>query len=93
MKNRFVRRGVILLVAGIVFNIAGYVMDEHNIDYYRWLMIAGVIMFGIGFITIFYSFIRNVEAEGIKEERAEEKEKKKRFRLESRKKNKPAAQA
>jgi len=81
MKNRFVRRGIILLVAGIALNVAGYLMDKNNINYYGWLMIAGVIMFGIGFITILYSFMRKVEAQGIIEERAEEKEKKKRFWL------------
>ena len=54
-------------------------------DYYGWLMIAGVIMFGIGFVSIFYSFFRKVEAQGILEERAEEKEKKARFKIESRK--------
>jgi len=85
MKNRFVRRGLILLIGGIAFNVAGYLMDKHNISYYGWLMIAGVIMFGIGFITILYSFIRKVEAQSIIEERAEEKEKKKRFWLESKK--------
>ena len=78
MKNRFVRRGLILLIAGITLNVAGYLMDKNNINYYGWLMIVGVIMFGIGFITILYSFMRKVEAQGIMEERAEEKEKKKR---------------
>lgn len=90
MKNRFLRRGLLLLLAGVAFNIAGYFMKENNMNYYGWIMIAGVIMFGLGFISIFYSFVRKVEAQGIKEERAEEKEKKRRFWLESRKPKQPA---
>jgi hypothetical protein len=83
MKNRFVRRGLILLIAGIVCTAAGYLMKQNNTEYYGWLMVAGVIMFGIGFISIFYSFIRKVEAQGIIEERAEEKEKKEKFKEEA----------
>ena len=82
MKNRFVRRGLILLITGIALNVAGYYMKARNIDHYGWPMIMGVIMFGIGFISIFYSFFRKVEAKGIVEERAEEKEKKARLNIE-----------
>ncbi|WP_256012843.1 signal peptidase [Desertivirga xinjiangensis] len=85
MKNRFIRRGLLLLIAGIAFNVVGYIMKDHKMDYYGWLMIAGVIMFGIGFVSIFYSFFRKVEAQGIIEDRAEEKEKKAKFKIESKK--------
>jgi hypothetical protein len=79
--NRFLKRGLIALVAGVILNIAGYMMKENNLDHYGWLMIFGVILFGIGFILTFYSFVRKVEAQGLIEDRAEQLEKKKRFRL------------
>ena len=83
MKNRFLRRGLLMLIAGIALNIIGYVMMERNLDHYGWPMIIGTILFGIGFITIFYSFVRKVEAQGIIEERAVEAEKKAMFENES----------
>lgn len=83
--NRFLKRGLISLFAGIALNIGGYLMMEDNQNYYGWLMVPGVILFGLGFILVLYSFMRKVEAQGLIEERAEEKEKKKRFRLELRK--------
>jgi len=83
--NRFLKRGLICLIAGIALNIVGYAMKENNINYYGWPMIVGVILFGIGFILTLYSFMRKVEAQGLIEERAEEKEKKKRFRIELKK--------
>ena len=64
-----------MLSSGVLLNIAGYLMRDRNIDYYGWPMIIGTILFGLGFITIFYSFVRKVEAQGLMEERAVEAEK------------------
>ena len=75
MKNRFVRRGVIAFVAGIALNIVGYILKDNGNDLYGWAMILGTILFGIGFLLIFYSLFRKVEYQGIKEERAEDAEK------------------
>jgi hypothetical protein len=69
MKNRFVRKGVISFIAGILLNIAGYIMKDNGMDHYGWPMILGTILFGIGFLLIFYSLVRKVEYQGIKEER------------------------
>ena len=69
MKNRFVKRGVIAFVTGIALNILGYMMKANENDLYGWAMILGTILFGVGFLLIFYSLVRKVEAQGIKEER------------------------
>ncbi|MBC8054774.1 MAG: hypothetical protein H7Y13_17080 [Sphingobacteriaceae bacterium] len=69
MKNRFVRKGVLAFVAGIGLNILGYVMKSNGNDLFAWPMLLGTILFGIGFLLIFYSLVRKVEAQGIKEER------------------------
>jgi hypothetical protein len=75
MKNRFVKKGVIAFIAGIVLNILGYVMKSDGMEYYGWAMLLGTILFGVGFLLIFYSLVRKVEYQGIKEERAEEQQK------------------
>lgn len=69
MKNRFVKKGVIAFVAGILLNILGYMMKANEMDLYGWAMTLGTILFGIGFLLIFYSLVRKVEYQGIKEER------------------------
>lgn len=69
MKNRFVKRGVIAFVAGVLLNILGYVLKDRGIDLYAAAMLMGTILFGIGFLLIFYSIVRKVEYQGIKEER------------------------
>ncbi|WP_207426868.1 hypothetical protein [Pedobacter sp. SYSU D00535] len=83
--NRFLKRGIILLIAGIAFNIVGYVMKDRGLDHYGWPMVAGTVLFGLGFLFAFYSLFRKVEAQGLIEERAEEKERKARFDKEARK--------
>jgi formate/nitrite transporter FocA (FNT family) len=75
MKNRFVKRGVIAFIAGIALNILGYVLKENGNDLYGWAMLIGTILFGVGFLLIFYSIVRKVEYTGIKEERAENADK------------------
>ena len=69
MKNRFVKRGVIAFVLGVALNIVGYIMKANENDLFGWAMIVGTILFGVGFLLIFYSLVRKVEAQGIKEER------------------------
>ena len=69
MKNRFVKRGVIAFVAGILLNILGYILKANGSDLYGAAMLIGTILFGVGFLLIFYSLVRKVEYQGIKEER------------------------
>lgn len=69
MKNRFVKKGVIAFVAGILLNILGYALKANGSDLYAAAMLIGTILFGIGFLLIFYSLVRKVEYQGIKEER------------------------
>ncbi|MGV3508134.1 MAG: hypothetical protein ACO1N7_02505 [Sphingobacteriaceae bacterium] len=82
MKNRFVKRGVLAFVAGIALNVLGYIMKDKGMDLYGWAMLVGTILFGIGFLLIFYTLVRKVEYTGIKEERAEDAEKFRKHKLE-----------
>jgi hypothetical protein len=72
MKNRFVRRGVIAFIAGIALNVLGYMLKANGNDLYGWAMFIGTVLFGVGFLLIFYTLVRRVEYDGIKEERAED---------------------
>lgn len=70
------KRGLILVAVGIGLNLIGYSIKRNAFDDYGWAMILGTLLFGIGFVSIFYSFVRKVEYKGIIEERAVEAEKK-----------------
>lgn len=74
--NKYLKRGLILVVVGIGLNLLGYSIKQNAFDDYGWAMILGTILFGVGFVSIFYSFVRKVEYKGILEERAVEAEKK-----------------
>lgn len=74
--NKFMKRGLILVAVGIGLNLLGYSIKRNAFEDYGWAMIFGTLFFGIGFISIFYSFVRKVEYKGIIEERAVEAEKK-----------------
>ncbi|SEL42689.1 signal peptidase [Parapedobacter koreensis] len=69
--NKYLRRGLLYTIAGLVLGAVGYYLMALEIRLYKWVMIIGVILFGIGFLTIFYSFIRKIERQSILEERKE----------------------
>ncbi|MXV17829.1 signal peptidase [Hufsiella ginkgonis] len=77
IRNKYMRWGIVLLLAGIAFNIVGwFIMDRepefhHHKVKYGWAMIIGVLLFGAGFLYILYSLIRKVERNALIEERAE----------------------
>ena len=74
MRNKFMSRGFLMIVFGIGLGALGYYLKNDTDFLYGWAMIAGVIIFGIGFLTVLYSLIRKVEAQSILEERAAEQE-------------------
>lgn len=68
-------RGFMMILFGIGLGALGYFLKNDTEYMYGWAMIAGVIIFGIGFLTVIYSLIRKVEAQSLLEERAAEHEK------------------
>ncbi|MFC3197231.1 signal peptidase [Parapedobacter deserti] len=69
--NKYLRRGLIFTTCGAACCILGYYLMDKEIDLYKWVMAIGVVIFGIGFLTVFYSFIRKIERQSILEERKE----------------------
>lgn len=74
MRNKFMSRGFLMIVFGIGLGALGYYLKNDTDYLYGWAMIAGVIIFVLGFLTVLYSLIRKVEAQSILEERAAEQE-------------------
>ncbi|EFK59973.1 signal peptidase [Sphingobacterium spiritivorum] len=73
--NKYLRRGLILSVSGILITYGGYWMMHQEIDLYKIIMILGVLVFSWGFVTIIYSLIRKIERKSIMESRQEEQHK------------------
>lgn len=69
--NKYLLRGLIYTVTGLACCAWGYALMAGDHLIYKWVMIAGVIIFGMGFLTVVYSFIRKIERQSIIEERKE----------------------
>lgn len=78
--NKYLKKGLFFLIPGIALNILGYIIKENEWGYYGWSMIIGTVLFGIGFLFVFYSFVRKVEYRGLIEEREAEAERKARMK-------------
>lgn len=70
MGNRYMRRGVALLLAGIALIILGYYLMNTEIMKYGWAMIIGYIAFGAGFMYIIYSLMRKLDRKSLLDERS-----------------------
>ena len=72
--NKFMRRGLLLFVAGVALILFGYYLKDTELMKYGWAMIIGYLAFGAGVLYIIYSLIRKIDRSAILEERAEEAE-------------------
>lgn len=70
--NKYLVRGILLTVLGIGVGLAGSYLQSAERDVYKWVYIAAVIIFGIGFLTIVYSLIRKIERKSILDQRQEQ---------------------
>lgn len=75
MRNKYMRRGILLLLAGIGLIALGYYLMETELMKYGWAMIIGYIAFGAGFLWILYSLMRKIERKSHLNQRAEEADK------------------
>lgn len=63
-------KGLILLILGVLLNVLGYFIKGNDLGHYGWAMIIGTVLFGVGFLLVFYSLVRKFERQAILEERA-----------------------
>jgi hypothetical protein len=62
-----------MVVIGLALGFLGWFLKTNTEMVYGWAMIAGVVIFGVGFLTVVYSMIRSVEYHSIMEERSHAK--------------------
>ena len=74
MINKYLKRGLLLSLAGVALILFGYYLKDTELMKYGWAMIIGYIAFGLGFLYIIYSLIRKIDRRAILEERADEAE-------------------
>lgn len=67
--NKYLLRGIICTVLGIAFCVYGVYFTDDESAFYKWILVIGVIVFGYGFLTIFYSLIRKIERRSLLDER------------------------
>jgi hypothetical protein len=72
MINKYLKRGLILGIAGIGLIVFGYYLKDTELMKYGWAMFIGYIAFGLGFMYILYSLIRKIDRRAILEDRADE---------------------
>lgn len=63
------------MLLGIAFNALGWAIRVNDWGLYGWAMIIGTILFGLGFLSVFYGLVRKIERQSILEERAAAAEK------------------
>lgn len=73
--NKYFRRGLIYAIAGLGLCAFGYSLMDREISAYKWVLAIGVILFGIGFLTVIYSFLRKIERKSILDERKKQQNK------------------
>ncbi|UIR55700.1 signal peptidase [Sphingobacterium sp. SRCM116780] len=72
--NKYLRRGLLEIIIAIVLILVGYYLMNLQNNWYRPLMILGVISFGIGFLRIIYRLLRKIDRNALLEKRKEEKQ-------------------
>jgi len=70
--NKYLKRGIIVTLLGILLCAFGLYLKDIESDWYGFVLIVGVVVFGVGFVTIVYSLIRKIERRSILEDRAEQ---------------------
>ena len=69
--NKYLLRGLIGIIVGLACCIIGLFLMDQDRPFYKWAMVVGVIVFGLGFLTTLYSLIRKIERRSLLDERKE----------------------
>ncbi|TJY67756.1 signal peptidase [Sphingobacterium alkalisoli] len=69
--NKYLFRGILLLLTGIAAVYGGNILMESENSTYKISMVIGVILFGMGFLLIIYSFFRKIDRKTILDRRRE----------------------
>lgn len=67
--NKYLKRGISITLIGIILLVLGMYLKRIESGFYSVTLIIGVVIFGVGFVTIVYSLIRKIERQSILETR------------------------
>lgn len=71
VMNKYLLRGLIGIILGLACCILGLFLMGPERPIYKWIMVFGVVVFGLGFLTTLYSLIRKIERRSLLDERKE----------------------
>lgn len=71
--NKYLRRGLLEIILAILLIFLGYYLMQLKNNWYKPIMILGVLSFGIGFLRIIYRLIRKIDRNSLLEIRKEKK--------------------
>ncbi|MGV3760905.1 signal peptidase [Parapedobacter sp.] len=63
--NKYLLRGIIGTASGLALGMLGLYLMRGGFLGYKWILVFGVIVFGVGFLTIVYSLIRKIERKSL----------------------------
>ncbi|MCL4640234.1 MULTISPECIES: hypothetical protein [Olivibacter] len=72
--NKYLKRGILITMLGILMGMLGMYLKRLENDFYGITLTLGVLVFGVGFVTIVYSLIRKIERQSILESREEQQQ-------------------
>ncbi|KKX49729.1 hypothetical protein [Sphingobacterium kitahiroshimense] len=73
--NKYLRRGLLEIILAIILILVSYYLMKLQNNWYKPIMILGVISFGVGFLRIIYRLIRKIDRNALIEMRKEKKDK------------------
>lgn len=63
--NKYLKRGIGITLVGMALIVLGMYLKGVESGLYGITLIVGVVIFGVGFVTIVYSLIRKIERQSI----------------------------
>lgn len=74
--NKYLKRGFFFTLLGLLAGGYGLYLKDLESDWYSIVLVLGVVVFGVGFVTIVYSLMRKIERDSIMESREKQSQEK-----------------
>ncbi|WP_409151139.1 signal peptidase [Sphingobacterium sp. BS-2] len=74
--NKYLIRGLAFTLLGIICIYYGTILMESDNNWYKPLLVVGVIAFGFGFITFIYRLFRKIDRNSLLDDRKSKKKNK-----------------
>lgn len=74
--NKYLKRGIAITIIGALVCMFGMYLKGIDSNLYGITLVVGVVVFGIGFVTIVYSLIRKIERQSLLDSRDQQRSEK-----------------